>query len=85
MTYWKIQLTIEINYIYSKDKEEERVIHLQNHKIEIMSYNKETGVTEELPEELIESFLYRYLFFINIDERYWFYLLIRLFIALQKS
>ena len=40
MTYWKIQLTIEINCIYSKDMEEERVIHLQDHKIEIMSYNK---------------------------------------------
>ena len=33
---WKIQLTIEINFISSKDNDEERVMHSYSDKIEIV-------------------------------------------------
>ena len=44
---WKIQLTIAINFIFSKETGEESVIHLKSDKIEIMSHDKEDEVTEE--------------------------------------
>ena len=36
---WKIQLTIEINFISSKDTEEERVMHSTSDNITVTSYN----------------------------------------------
>ena len=33
---WKIQLTISINFISSKDSNETRVMHTKSHNIEIM-------------------------------------------------
>ena len=44
---WKIQLTIAINFIFSKETGEESVIHLKSDKIEIMSHDKEDEVTEK--------------------------------------
>ena len=38
---WKIQLIIAINFISSKDVDEERVIHLKSNNIEFMPYNNE--------------------------------------------
>ena len=38
---WKIQLITAINFISSKDVDEERVIHLKSNNIEFMPYNNE--------------------------------------------
>ena len=35
---WKIQLTIAINFVSSKDVDEERVMHSESDNIEFMSY-----------------------------------------------
>ena len=37
---WKIQLTIAINFISSRDTEEERVLHLSSDNIKFTSYNE---------------------------------------------
>ena len=52
----KIQLTIAINFISSKDIEEERVIYLRSKNIKFMSYND----ANEVVGELFESFRSRY-------------------------
>ena len=53
---WTIQLAIEINFISSKDVDEERVMHSKSDNIEIMNNDK----PEEVIEELFQSLLYRY-------------------------
>ena len=52
---WKIQLTIAINFISSKDTNEERVMHSKSDNIEIMINDKADEVTE-----LFQSLLSRY-------------------------
>ena len=37
---WKIQLTMQINFISFKDSEETRTMHAKSHNIEIMMGNK---------------------------------------------
>ena len=49
---WKIQLTIVINFISSKDAEEERVMHSRSHIIKFTSYNDANEVANELFESL---------------------------------
>ena len=49
---WKIQLTIAINFISSKDSDETRTMHTKSNNVEIMM-GSETG---EIIEELFESF-----------------------------
>ena len=41
---WKIQLTIAINFIYSKDVDVERVMHLKSEIINFMSYDNKNEV-----------------------------------------
>ena len=54
---WKIQLTMEINFISSKpDFDETRIMHAKRDNKEIMIGNE----TDEVIEELFESFLKRY-------------------------
>ena len=53
---WKIQLTIAISFISSKDSDETRTIHTKSGNIEIMIGNK----TDQIIEELFESLLQRY-------------------------
>ena len=53
---WKIQLTIAINFISSKDTDEERVMHSKSDNIEIMINDK----ADEVIEELFHSLLSRY-------------------------
>ena len=48
----KIQLTIVINFISSKDIEEERVIYLRSKNIKFMSCNDANEVVGELFESL---------------------------------
>ena len=52
----KIQLTTAINFISSKDTDEERVMHAKSDNIEITIYDK----ADEVIEELYESLLRRY-------------------------
>ena len=49
---WKIQLTTAINFISSKDAEEERVMHSRNNNIIFKSYKDATKVDDELFESL---------------------------------
>ena len=39
---WKIQLTVAINFISSKDAEEEYVMHSNSDNIKFTSYNENT-------------------------------------------
>ena len=49
---WKIQLTIAINFISSKDSEKERVIHLNSDNIKFTSYCEVNEVVNELFKSL---------------------------------
>ena len=52
----KIQLTVAINFISSKDNDEEHVTHSKSDNIEILINDK----SDEVIEKLFESFLNRY-------------------------
>ena len=45
---WKIQLTIEINFISSKDSEEERVMPSSSDNIKFTSYSDANDIIEKL-------------------------------------
>ena len=47
---WKIQLTIAINFICSKNTNEKCVIHSKSNNIEIMIYEKADEAIQELYE-----------------------------------
>ena len=49
---WKIQQTIAINFISSKDAEEERVTHSMSDNIKFSFYNDANEVVDELFESL---------------------------------
>ena len=53
---WKIQLTVAINFISSKDNDEEHVIHSKSGNIEILINDK----SDEVIEKIFESLLNRY-------------------------
>ena len=53
---WKIQLTIAIDIISSKDAEEERAMDSTSNKIKFTSYND----TNEVVDELFELLRLRY-------------------------
>ena len=53
---WRIQLTMQINVISSKDSEETSTMHTKSHNIEIMMGNE----TDEIIEKLFESVLQNY-------------------------
>ena len=53
---WKIQLTITINFISSKDSDETCTMHTKSNNVEIMMGSE----TDEITEELFESFLQKY-------------------------
>ena len=53
---WKIQLTVAINFISSKDSDETRTIHAKSNEVEIIM-----GIeTDESIKELFKSFLQKY-------------------------
>ena len=52
---WKNQLTIAVNFMSSKDNDEERVMHSKNDNIKVMINNK----TDEVIEKLFQSLLSR--------------------------
>ena len=49
---WKVQLTIAINFISSKDADEEQVMHLESTNIEFMTYGNANNIVDELFESL---------------------------------
>ena len=53
---WKIQLTMEINFISSKDSRETCAMHTKSDNMEIIIGNE----TDEIVKELFESLLKRY-------------------------
>ena len=53
---WKIQLTMSINFISSKDSDETRNLHTKINNIEIMMGNE----TDEIIDELFETFSQNY-------------------------
>ena len=53
---WKIQLTIAINFISSKDSDETRTMHTKSNNVEIMMGSE----TDEIIEDLFEFFLQKY-------------------------
>ena len=53
---WKIQLTMAINFISSKDSNETRAMHTKSNNVEIMIGSE----TDEIIENLFETFLQKY-------------------------
>ena len=53
----KVQLTIEINFICSKDNDEEQVMHRKSDSIEVMTYDNVNEVIKEIFESLALSHL----------------------------
>ena len=53
---WKIQLTMAINFISSKDSNETRTMHTRSNNVEIMVGSE----TNEIIKHLFESFLQKY-------------------------
>ena len=53
---WKIQLTMTINFISSKDSDETQTMHTKSNNVEIMVGNE----TNEIIIDLFESFLQKY-------------------------
>ena len=51
---WKIQLTIAINFISSKDVDEEHAIHSKRNNIEFMSCDNANGVVDEILSHFFE-------------------------------
>ena len=45
---WKVQLAIAINFISSKDADEEQVMHLESNNIEFMTYGNANNIVDEL-------------------------------------
>ena len=53
---WKIQVTMAINFISSKDSKETRTMHTKSDNIEIMMVSK----TDEIINECFDSLLQKY-------------------------
>ena len=49
---WKIQLIVAVNFIFSKDAEEECVMHSKSDNMKVMSYNNPNEVVDEPFESL---------------------------------
>ena len=56
---WKIELTIAINFISSKDNDEVHVIHSKSNNIEITTYDKAYEAIKELFESLLKIYKIR--------------------------
>ena len=67
---WKIQLTIEINLIYSKDGEEECALHSNSGNIKFTPYSDANDVIDELLEVILFKISKKVR---NINESNWLY------------
>ena len=54
---WKIQLTVAINFISSKDSDETRTMYTKSNNVKIIVGSE----TDEIMKDLFESFLQKYL------------------------
>ena len=52
---WEIELTVQINFISSKDSEETRNMHIKSCNIEIIMGNETDEIIEELCESLLQK------------------------------
>ena len=52
----KIQLTMQISFIFSKDTEETRTMHTKSHNIEIIMGSETNDIFEELRESLLQKY-----------------------------
>ena len=57
---WKIQLSMTINFVSSKDSDEIRTMHTKSDNIYIMMGDKTDEVIKELFESLFDRFLLIY-------------------------
>ena len=53
---WKIQLTMSINFISSKDSDETRNMHTKSDNIEIIMGSETNDIIEELHESLLQNY-----------------------------
>ena len=53
---WKIQLTIAVKFISSKNIDEERIMHSKSNNIKFMPYDNENEVVNELFESLLSRY-----------------------------
>ena len=53
---WKIQLTMSINFISSKDSDETRNMHTKSDNIEIIMGSETNDIIEELRESLLQNY-----------------------------
>ena len=53
---WKIQLTMQINFISSKDFEETHTMHTKSNNIEILMGNETVEIVEKLFESLLQNY-----------------------------
>ena len=53
---WKIQLTIAVKFISSKNIDEERIMHSKSSNIKFMPYDNENEVVNELFESLLSRY-----------------------------
>ena len=51
----KIQLTIAVNFISSKDTNEEQIMHSKTDNIEVMTYDNPAKLIEELFDSLLSE------------------------------
>ena len=53
---WKIQLTIAINFISSKDAEEERLLHSKSDSVQFMTHFSPNDIIDELFKTLLSRY-----------------------------
>ena len=53
---WKIQLTIAIHFLSSKDTGEMHTMHAKSDNIEIMTGNEKNGFVEKFFEHLLQKY-----------------------------
>ena len=53
---WKIQLTMSINFISSKDSDETRNMHAKSDNIEMMMGSEKDDIINELFESLLQKY-----------------------------
>ena len=53
---WKIQLTMSINFISSKDSNETRHMHTKSDNIEIIMGSETNDIIEEFRESLLQNY-----------------------------
>ena len=53
---WKVHLTIEVNFISSKDKGEEQLMNSKSDHIEVLTYDNANGIIKKIFELLLSRY-----------------------------